>query len=49
MGKSKNLGLSNFEGNNQITQFCYSPPYKLYFTICDLEKQLTSLLLMPHL
>ena len=49
MGKSRNLGFSNFEGNNQITWFCYGPPYKLYFTICDLEKLLTSSLLMPHL
>ena len=49
MGKSKNLGFSNFEGNNKITWFCYGHPYKLYFTICDLEDLLTSLLLIPHL
>ena len=30
-------------------RFCYGPPYKLYFTICDQEKLLTSSLLIPHL
>ena len=49
MGKSKNLGFFNFEGNNKIKLFYYNPPYKLYFIICDLEEILTSLLLMPHL
>ena len=49
MRRPKNLGFSNFEGNNQITWFCYDPPYKLCFTICDFEKLLPSLLLMPLL
>ena len=33
MGKSKNLGFSNFEGNNKITRFCYGLPCKfiLYY------------------